>query len=208
MVAAVWHHLQRPAIGLPELSSWRVSQLPVKPTASNWLHGIRADTHTGVAVGDRFRVRIGVGCRTWCRGHRAAIHVGERPDGVRLAERLLEARVPFDILCGTWPEVFIRRRVPNRRALGSPRAPPRGSDDSERDDGLSGSFSPKTAAGKRSSSIGVTRPRISRRRIRAAHRTDAISRPVDLDGVLQELEETRLEEDAQARRQQELSAGR
>jgi RIO kinase 1 len=39
-------------------------------------------------------------------------------------------------------------------------------------------------------------------------RVKANTRPVDLDGVLQELEETRLEEDARARRQQELSGGR
>jgi RIO kinase 1 len=39
-------------------------------------------------------------------------------------------------------------------------------------------------------------------------RVKVATRPVDLDGVLQELEETRLEEDARVRRQQELSAGR
>ncbi|SAK88995.1 RIO1 family protein [Caballeronia catudaia] len=39
-------------------------------------------------------------------------------------------------------------------------------------------------------------------------RTEVDTRPVDLDGVLQELEETRLEEDARVRRQQELSARR
>src|SRR3954452_18732379 len=38
-------------------------------------------------------------------------------------------------------------------------------------------------------------------------RIEVDTRPVDLDGVLQELEETRLEEDARLRRQQELSAG-
>jgi len=32
---------------------------------------------------------------------------GERPDDVRLAARLLDARIPFEILCGTWPEVFL-----------------------------------------------------------------------------------------------------
>jgi hypothetical protein len=32
---------------------------------------------------------------------------GERPDDVRLAARLLDARIPFEILCGTWPEVFM-----------------------------------------------------------------------------------------------------
>ena len=32
---------------------------------------------------------------------------GEAPDDVRLAARLLEARIPFEILCGTWPEVFM-----------------------------------------------------------------------------------------------------
>ncbi|CAB3774352.1 PA4780 family RIO1-like protein kinase [Paraburkholderia humisilvae] len=39
-------------------------------------------------------------------------------------------------------------------------------------------------------------------------RVKTTTRPVDLDGVLEELEETRLEEDARVRRQQELSAGR
>lgn len=39
-------------------------------------------------------------------------------------------------------------------------------------------------------------------------RVEVDTRPVDLDGVLQELEETRLEEEARVRRQQELSAGR
>ena len=39
-------------------------------------------------------------------------------------------------------------------------------------------------------------------------RIEVDTRPVDLEGVLQELEETRLEEDARVRRQQELSAGR
>ncbi|SAL82611.1 hypothetical protein AWB67_06172 [Caballeronia terrestris] len=32
---------------------------------------------------------------------------GERSDDLRLAARLLAARVPFEILCGTWPEVFM-----------------------------------------------------------------------------------------------------
>ncbi|SAL81447.1 PA4780 family RIO1-like protein kinase [Caballeronia telluris] len=39
-------------------------------------------------------------------------------------------------------------------------------------------------------------------------RIEVDTRPLDLDGVLLELEETRLEEDARARRQQELNAGR
>ncbi|MBB5463687.1 serine/threonine-protein kinase RIO1 [Paraburkholderia sp. Cpub6] len=39
-------------------------------------------------------------------------------------------------------------------------------------------------------------------------RIEVDTQPVDLDGVLQELEETRFEEDARVRRQQELSAGR
>lgn len=38
-------------------------------------------------------------------------------------------------------------------------------------------------------------------------RIEVNARPVDLEGVLQELEATRLEEDARVRRQQELSAG-
>ncbi|SAL85098.1 hypothetical protein AWB68_07562 [Caballeronia choica] len=32
---------------------------------------------------------------------------GEQLDDVRLAARLLDARIPFEILCGTWPEVFM-----------------------------------------------------------------------------------------------------
>ena len=44
--------------------------------------------------------------------------------------------------------------------------------------------------------------------IQLTGRVKAIIRPVDLDAVLQELEETRLEEDARARWQQDLSAGR
>lgn len=39
-------------------------------------------------------------------------------------------------------------------------------------------------------------------------RIEADTRPVDLDGVLQELEDTRFEEDARVRRQQEPNAGR
>jgi len=39
-------------------------------------------------------------------------------------------------------------------------------------------------------------------------RVKVATRLVDLDAVLQELEETRLEEDTRVRRQQELSAGR
>lgn len=39
-------------------------------------------------------------------------------------------------------------------------------------------------------------------------RIEVDTRPVDLNGVLQEIEETRLEEDARVRRQQEMSAGR
>jgi hypothetical protein len=31
----------------------------------------------------------------------------ERHDDVRLAARLLAARVPFETLCGTWPELFM-----------------------------------------------------------------------------------------------------
>ena len=50
---------------------------------------------------------------------------GEQLGDVRLAARLLDARIPFEILCGTWPEVFMaqahaelqgfRPQPPNRR---------------------------------------------------------------------------------------------
>ena len=33
--------------------------------------------------------------------------MGRNPEDVRLAARLLAARVPFEMLCGTWPEVFM-----------------------------------------------------------------------------------------------------
>jgi hypothetical protein len=36
---------------------------------------------------------------------------GERPDDIRLAARLLDARIPFEILCGTWPEVFMAQAL-------------------------------------------------------------------------------------------------
>jgi len=42
--------------------------------------------------------------------------------------------------------------------------------------------------------------------VKLTGRVEADTRPVDLDGVLQELEETRLEEDARVRRQQEQGA--
>ena len=43
------------------------------------------------------------GAVVWCSGPCGA----NAPDDVRLAARLLAARVPFEILCGTWPEVFM-----------------------------------------------------------------------------------------------------
>ena len=56
---------------------------------------------------------------------------GERSEDVRLAARLLAARVPFEILCGTWPEVFMaqaqaelqgfRPQPPSRRSRRSRR---------------------------------------------------------------------------------------
>jgi hypothetical protein len=36
---------------------------------------------------------------------------GERPDDVRLAARLLDARIPFEILCGTWPAAFMAQAL-------------------------------------------------------------------------------------------------
>ena len=64
---------------------------------------------------------------------------GDLPEDYGLAARLLEARIPFEILCGTWPEVFMgdahaelqgfRPRPP------MPPAPRRESDDGEHDDG-------------------------------------------------------------------------
>jgi hypothetical protein len=64
---------------------------------------------------------------------------GEQAEDVRLAARLLAARVPFEILCGTWPEVFMgeahaelqgfRPRPPH------PSKPPMESDDGEGDNG-------------------------------------------------------------------------
>jgi hypothetical protein len=62
---------------------------------------------------------------------------GERSDDVRLAARLLAARVPFEILCGTWPEVFMAQAHAELRGF-MPRSP--GSPDSpEPSDGEAGS---------------------------------------------------------------------
>ncbi len=65
---------------------------------------------------------------------------GERSDDVRddvrLAARLLAARVPFEILCGTWPEVFMAQAHAELRGF-MPRSP--GSPDSpEPSDGEDG----------------------------------------------------------------------
>ncbi|MDR5736186.1 hypothetical protein QCE47_28150 [Caballeronia sp. LZ025] len=60
---------------------------------------------------------------------------GERPDDVRLAARLLAARIPFEVLCGTWPDVFMGEAHAELQGF-RPRPPdPRmESDDGERDD--------------------------------------------------------------------------
>jgi hypothetical protein len=47
---------------------------------------------------------------------------GERPDDVRLAARLLDARIPFEILCGTWPDVFMAQALAELRRF-SPQPP-------------------------------------------------------------------------------------
>ncbi|SAL62409.1 hypothetical protein [Caballeronia humi] len=61
---------------------------------------------------------------------------GERSEDVRLAARLLAARVPFEILCGTWPEVFLAQAHAELRGF-MPRSP--GSPDSpEPSDGKAG----------------------------------------------------------------------
>ncbi|WP_235025481.1 phage integrase family protein [Caballeronia terrestris] len=46
---------------------------------------------------------------------------GERSEDVRLAARLLVARVPFEILCGTWPEVFMAQADAELRGSGRSR---------------------------------------------------------------------------------------
>ncbi|SAL66132.1 hypothetical protein [Caballeronia humi] len=64
---------------------------------------------------------------------------GERSEDVRLAARLLAARVPFEILYGTWPEVFmaqahaeLRGFMP--RSAGSPDSPERSDGEEGGDD--------------------------------------------------------------------------
>jgi hypothetical protein len=60
---------------------------------------------------------------------------GERPDDVRLAARLLDARIPFEILCGTWPEVFMAQaQAALREFVPRPPESPMASDDEERRD--------------------------------------------------------------------------
>lgn len=66
---------------------------------------------------------------------------GERSEDMRLAARLLAARVPFEILCGTWPEVFMAQAQAELQAFRphppkSPKSPksPMASDSEESDD--------------------------------------------------------------------------
>jgi hypothetical protein len=66
-------------------------------------------------------------------------------ENARLAELLREARVAFEFLCATWPEVFMAQASEALAQLGLPRLrapappappePPLESEDGERDDG-------------------------------------------------------------------------
>ncbi|SAL87632.1 hypothetical protein AWB74_08195 [Caballeronia arvi] len=58
------------------------------------------------------------------------------PEDNGLAARLLEARIPFEILCGTCPEVFMEEAHAELQGFRPrPPTPPMQSDDRERDDG-------------------------------------------------------------------------
>jgi hypothetical protein len=61
---------------------------------------------------------------------------GDLPEDHGLAAPLLDARIPFEILCGTWPDVFMAQAHAELQGF-RPRPPdPRmESDDGERDDG-------------------------------------------------------------------------
>ncbi|MDR5748698.1 hypothetical protein QCE73_36545 [Caballeronia sp. LZ029] len=61
---------------------------------------------------------------------------GDLPEDHGLAAPLLDARIPFEILCGTWPDVFMAQAHAELKGF-RPRPPhPRmESDDGERDDG-------------------------------------------------------------------------
>jgi hypothetical protein len=61
---------------------------------------------------------------------------GDLPEDHGLAASLLDARIPFEILCGTWPDVFMEQAHAELQGF-RPRPPdPRmESDDGERDDG-------------------------------------------------------------------------
>jgi hypothetical protein len=61
---------------------------------------------------------------------------GERSEDVRLAARLLAARVPFEILCGTWPEVFMGEA--HAELQGFMPRPPGSPESSEPSDGEEG----------------------------------------------------------------------
>jgi hypothetical protein len=61
---------------------------------------------------------------------------GNLPEDYRLAARLLDARIPFEILCGTWPGIFMAQAQAELQGFRPrPPAPPMESDDGERDDG-------------------------------------------------------------------------
>ena len=71
-----------------------------------------------------------------CRGAGAARAWGEQPEDVRLAARLLDARIPFEILCGTWPEVFMAQA--HAELQGFMPRPPASPESSEPSDGEEG----------------------------------------------------------------------
>lgn len=61
---------------------------------------------------------------------------GGRSEDVRLAARLLTARIHFNALCGIWPDVFMAQAQAELRSFAFRRPePPMESDDGERDDG-------------------------------------------------------------------------
>jgi hypothetical protein len=99
---------RRRASAMGHLVEGRAVPLPVKPSHIELrVLTVLAQTYGAVLFGQDFRPvleRIAE-CGAVVVVQRALW--GDLPEDYGLAARLLAARIPFEILCGTWPEVFM-----------------------------------------------------------------------------------------------------
>jgi hypothetical protein len=115
----------------------RAVPLPVKPSHIELrVLTVLAQTYSAVLFGHDFRPvleRIAE-CGAVVVVQRALW--GDLPEDYGLAARLLDARIPFEILCGTWPEVFMAQAQAELQGF-MPR-PPASPESSEPSDGEEG----------------------------------------------------------------------